>query len=419
MSEITTFNRMQLRWPVRALNQLGARRGKNKIDFSAAEIVQQAQRRTRLHDFGEDNFSPALELLIDSCQREARLSTIGKLAFRSDILRTLCNRLLMQRDREDFPKIAQQKIRQPLFITGLPRSGTTLLHSLLACDPKHRAPLTWEVMAPSPPTRIDERRRIRRARLSLSCLQWIAPTFRKVHAVSATLPQECISLMSPSFLSDQFDTMYYVPTYRAWFLAQDLAPAYRYHRRFLQQLQQRQKERRWVLKAPTHMFALETLLAVYPDACFVQTHRDPLQSIASVSSMIAVLRSIFSDEVDPQQIGADAMRYWSHTISHFLPQRDRLLRGRICDISYRELSEDPIGAARRVYQYFGWSISRKAEVAMRAALAAQPREQHGFHHYDAAQFGLALMPEGERFAEYCRRFGFEAPHALATTEAAA
>ncbi len=139
----------------------------------------------------------------------------------------------MERDRQLYPNIRRQEIREPLFIVGLPRSGTSLLHILLAADPEHRSPLMWEVMTPSPPTLDDEKRRIRRATQSCNYFNWLAPTFRYVHAVGAELPQECVRLMTPTFMSDQFDTMYYVPSYRAWFFRQDLRPAYQYHRRFL------------------------------------------------------------------------------------------------------------------------------------------------------------------------------------------
>lgn len=418
----STLDQTRSPFPVRVLNHCGAWVGQSVIAtprITAENLVATAMRYTRCDDFGDGDFIEPLSRLIESCLAEARLNTIGRFAFRSDLLRTLCNRLVIERDRKIFRKISRQQIQEPLFIVGLPRSGTTLLHTLLACDPNHRAPLTWEVMQPSPPNSRQEQERIRRAEKNLSWLQWLAPTFRQVHAIGAELPQECVSLMSPSFLSDQFDTMYYVPSYRAWFLKQDLLPAYRYHRRFLQHLQQRKRGRRWVLKAPAHMFALPALLSVYPDACFVQTHRDPMQAIASVSSLIAILRRIFSEKIDPLQIGRDAIRYWSETLHTFLQQRDRLIRGRICDVQYSEIRRDPIAALRRVYRYFGWSLSREAERRMRIALARQPREQHGSHRYHSAQFGLDSLPESQLFEEYCARFHLLLPGKIQEAERAA
>jgi len=229
-----------------------------------------------------------------------------------------------------------------------------------------------------------------------------------VHAVGAELPQECVGLMTPTFMSDQFDTMYYVPSYRAWFFRQDLLPAYEYHRRFLQHLQVRQSARRWVLKAPTHMFALPTLLSVYPDALFVQTHRAPLDAMASVSSLITILRRVFSDAVDPLIVCQEAIGYWSETLDRFLQERDRLAANRICDLNYIEIRRDPIAAVRRIYEHFGWLLSQKAEQRMRRVVASQAHEQSGLHRYDLSQFGLDPAEGAEAFAAYCERFDLSA-----------
>ena len=282
-SSTTTLDQTRPILPVRLLNGCGTLLDKSRIPrapIRAVDLIKTAKRRCGLDDFGGGDFFEGLARLIDSCQRESQLNLIGRIVLRADLIRTLCSRLFMQWDRKAYPSIVRQEIRDPLFIVGLPRSGTTLLHTLLALDPEHRVPLTWEVMTPSPPTGDNEKRRIQRAISSCNCFNWLAPTFRQVHPVGAELPQECVSLMAPTFMSDQFDAMYYVPSYRAWFFHQDLRPAYEYHRRFLQHLQVRRCARRWVLKAPTHMFALPTLLDVYPDALFVQTHRAPLDAMA-------------------------------------------------------------------------------------------------------------------------------------------
>jgi hypothetical protein len=269
-------------------------------------------------------------------------------------------------------------------------------------------------MSPSPPTSVDVDLRIRHAQRNLSSLRWLAPTFDRVHATGAELPQECVSLMSPSFLSDQFDTMFYVPSYRGWFLKQDLRPAYEFHRRFLQHLQHRANGRRWILKAPAHMFAAKTLLSIYPDARFVQTHREPIVAIASVSSLITILRRIFSDDVDPIQIGRDAVDYWSEALTSFMREREQLSADRICDLQYADIRRDPIAAARRIYEHFDWNFSAETEKRMRAALADQSRSANGRHRYDAAQFGLNST---ERFAAYCERFGLASPHPAAPVDA--
>ena len=404
----TTVQQVRPLLPVRLFNGFGALLEKTRIPstrMSATDLIETAKRRSGLDDFGEGEFLDALSRLLDSCQDEAQLNLIGKIALKTDVLETLCARLQMERDRQLYPDIARHEIREPLFIVGLPRSGTSVLHRLLAADPEHRSPLMWEVRSPSPPTRDDEKRRIKRARQSCNFFNWLAPTFRYVHTVGPEVPQECVSLMTPTFLSDQFDAMYYVPSYRAWFFRQDLRPAYEYHRRFLQHLQFRRAARRWILKAPTHMFAVPALLSVYPDALFVQTHRTPVDSMASVSSLVTILRSAFSDAVDSSTVSREAIHYWSETMKKFLPERDRLANNRICDIQYDEIRREPIRAVRRIYEYFGWSLSHEAERRMRVLVASQAKRQSANHRYDLSQFGFSAGEVLSVFATYCQQFG--------------
>jgi hypothetical protein len=418
-SSATTLDQTRPTLPVRLLNGCGALLDKSPIPrtpLRAIDLIETAKRRCSLDDFGGGDFFEGISRLLDSCQREAQLNLVGRIVLRADLIRTLCSRLFIQRDRKAYPSIERQEIREPLFIVGLPRSGTTVLHTLLASDPDHRVPLTWEVMTPSPPTRENEKRRIQRAISSCNCFNWLAPTFRQVHPVGAELPQECVSLMAPTFLSDQFDAMYYVPSYRAWFFRQDLRPAYEYHRRFLQHLQVRQNAQRWVLKAPTHMFALQTLLAVYPDALFVQTHRAPLDAMASVSSLITILRRVFSDAVDPLTVCREAIDYWSKTLAKFLQERGLLAEHRICDVDYVEIRRNPLAAVRHIYEHFGWSLSQKVEGRMRRALASQPEERHRLHRYDLSQFGVEEADSAARFAAYCDRFGLAARRKYAAGE---
>jgi hypothetical protein len=420
-SSATTLDQTRPTLPVRLLNGCGALLDKSPILRTAlrsVDLIETAKRRCGLDDFGGGDFFEGISRLLDSCQREAQLNLIGRIVLRADLIRILCSRLFIQRDRKAYPSIVRQEIREPLFIVGLPRSGTTVLHTLLASDPDHRVPLTWEVMTPSPPTHDNKKRRIQRAISSCNCFNWLAPTFRQVHPVGAELPQECVSLMAPTFMSDQFDAMYYVPSYRAWFFRQDLRPAYEYHRRFLQHLQVRQNARRWVLKAPTHMFALPSLLTVYPDALFVQTHRAPLDAMASVSSLITILRRVFSDAVDPLTVCREAIDYWSKTLAKFLQERAVLAEHRICDVDYVEIHRDPLAVVRRIYGHFGWALSQKVEERMRRALASQPEERHRLHRYDLSQFGVEEAESAARFAVYCDRFGLAARRKYAAREPA-
>src|SRR6266516_6261506 len=404
----TTLQQIRPQLPVRLFNGFGALLEKTRIPSTrmfATDLIETAKRRSGLDDFGEGDFFEALSRLLEPCQDEARLNLIGKIALKTDVLETLCARLQMERDRQLYPDITRQEIHQPLFIVGLPRSGTSVLHRLLGADPEHRSPLMWVVRSPSPPTRHDEKRRIQRATQSCNFFNWLVPTFRYAHTVGAEVPQECVSLMTPTFLSDQFDAMYYVPSYRTWLFRQDLRPAYAYHRRFLQHLQFRRAAPRWILKAPTHMFAMPALLFIYPDALFVQTHRTPVDAMASVSSLVTILRSAFSDAVDPVTVCREAVDYWSETMDKFLDERDRLVSKRICDIEYDEISRHPIAAVKRIYDHFGWSLSQQAEQRMRTLVATHAQRQPGNHRYHLSQFGSSAEEVLTAFAPYCQRFG--------------
>src|SRR5262245_21179492 len=404
----TTLQQIRPQLPVRLFNGFGALLQKSRIPSTrlfATDLFDTANRRSELDDFGTGDFFEALSRLLESCQQEARLNLIGKIALRTDVVETLCARLQMERDRKLYSDITRQEIREPLFIVGLPRSGTRVLHRLLGADPEHRTPLMWAVRSPSPPTADDEKRRIQRATQSCNFFNWLAPTFRYAHTVGAEVPQECVSLMTPTFMSDQFDAMYYVPSYRTWFFRQDLRPAYEYHRRFLQHLQFRRVARRWILKAPTHMFAFPALLSVYPDALFVQTHRTPVDAMASVSSLVAILRSAFSDAVDPLIVCREAIDYWSKTMDKFLRERERLANNRICDIQYDEIRRQPIRAVRRIYEFFGWSLSGEAEQNMQVLIASQAKRESANHRYDLSQFGANEDALLNAFAPYCERFG--------------
>jgi len=384
--------------------------GRRFIPLEEARLLAAARRRTRLSDFGDPSFHEPLRRLVRSFEIDARLSFMGRLAAREDLTRLLTNRLKMERDRQWHPEITAEEIRRPLFITGLPRSGTTLLHGLMAQDPANRSPLNWEMLYPSPPperSRYETDPRIELAERQLRWFHRLVPDFRKIHPVGARLPEECLIITSYSFLSFQFQTTHDVASYQAWLESQDLRPAYRFHRQFLQHLQWHCPAERWVLKAPAHLFGLGALFAVYPDAGVILTHRDPLEVVASVASLHTVLRSTFSDAVDPIAVGAEVTRRWAAGITRALHARDEggVPADRFLDIRYTDLVRDPLGMVRRIYRHFGLPLTPAAEDRMRRFLAENPKDKHGRHVYSLAQFGLDADVERERYQVYRDRFG--------------
>jgi hypothetical protein len=390
-----------LSFTLRILEKVGLMRQPLQTEVLLASV----RRQTGLDDFGDETFREPLSRLLDSCQNEARLNTFGKCALTQDTLQLLINRLHIQRDRGQWPRIAEEAIIAPLFITGLPRTGTTLLHGLLAQDHDlYYAPATWEVMFPSPPPSLGENKRIKRAERRLAGFDWLAPEFRKIHPVSAHLPQECIAIMSHTFMSDQFPAMYDIPAYLAWLQHQDMRPVYQYHRQFLQHLQYGRPARRFVLKAPVHMLAIEALFAIYPDALVVQTHREPLEILPSAASLTMVLRSTFSDFVDPAAIGSEMTKFWGDAMERFLDARKGLRAEAFIDVDYPDLIGDPIGVVRRLYSKLGDDLSSEVELRMRAFLEAYPRAKHGQHSYTLATFGMDPEKISKCFSSYCTRF---------------
>jgi hypothetical protein len=367
-------------------------------------LIATARRRAKLVNFGDEGFREPLGRLLDSCASEGRLNSIGKLALTEDLLQLLINRLQVWRDRQHWPGIGKQAIIAPIFILGLPRTGTTLLHGLLAQDyDAFSAPVTWEVMFPSPPPSLGQKGRIQRANRRLSCFLLLAPEFQKVHPVSADLPQECIAIMSHTFMSDQFAAMYNVPAYGSWLKQQDMRPVYQFHREFLQHLQYGRPARRFVLKAPVHMLSIEPLFATYPDALVVQTHREPLEVLPSAASLTTLLRSVFSDFVDPAAIGNDMTKYWQDALDKFLATRKGLRHSAFFDLEYSDLVRDPIECVRSLYRWLERDLSYDVELRMRAFLSAHPNGKHGSHSYTLAAFDMDPDRLSEHFSSYRTR----------------
>ena len=401
-------------WTVTDIIRRGGRlvggTGRRFVRLDEEGLLAAAQRRTRLADFGDLAFRDPLQRLLHSLDTEARLNLVGRVAAREDITRVLVNRLELQRDRQQYPGIAAEEIRRPLFITGMPRSGSTLLHGLLAQDPANRVPLNWETLHPSPPPEWathETDRRIERAEREIRWFSLLAPQFRKIHPVGARLPEECVVILSHAFLSFQFSSTYFVPSYQSWLEQQDLSPAYRFHRQFLQHLQWRCGSERWVLKAPPHLPGLRALFATYPDAGVIMTHRDPLEVVASVASLHTVLRQTFSDAVDPLQVGPEVAGLLAGDIRRGLQVLDNgcVPADRLLNVTYSALIADPLAVVRRIYAQFDLPLTAAVEARMQRFLAEHPRDRDGHHEYSLQQFGLDADRERERFRTYRERFG--------------
>jgi hypothetical protein len=339
-------------------------------------------------------------------RNEAALTTLGRVTVRELIVSLLENLLHLEAERARTPAIADRRIESPVFIIGLPRTGTTLLHGLMSEDPDNRVPRTWEVMFPAtfPNTEqgIDSARKLTASRLAWA--NRLAPQFKTIHPIAPDLPQECIAITAQVFMSIQFHTTHDVPSYETWFERHSQRLGYEFHYRLLQHLEARSPGQRWVLKAPGHLFALDDLLARYPDAKIIQTHRDPLRVMASMASHATVLRRAFSDSANPERIAADWTERWAQALRKFLAIRDRSAPEQFLDLGYDDIENSPLATVERVYSFLGRRLSDAARAAMSRFLDANPKNKHGVHRYTLAQYGLDRETEMRRFGDYCARF---------------
>ncbi|MEA2738669.1 MAG: hypothetical protein QOH05_1976 [Acetobacteraceae bacterium] len=384
-------------------------------------LIHAARRQTGLSDFGDTSFIGPLTRLLESCAKESALGIIGRSATKWDIVRFLSNLLLLQDASARCPEINTAPIRQPVFITGLPRSGTTFLHRLMLMDPSNRAPAVWETISPSPRagTRVQ---RITRVARQLKAFEWLAPDFRALHPLEATSPQECSEVTAHVFRSLRFDTNYHVPSYRNWLDADVVRhlPAYRFHKQFLQFLQHQDEQhpqtrrpngapRRWVLKCPEHLFALQAIRAVYPDARLVFVHRDPVKVLLSQARLTEVLRRPFTRRLDPRTLGPDESRRWLDGTRRMMAVGDDAgFPDPVCHVHHMDLISDPLTTVENVYRHFGMLLGPEMASSIDAYVAAKPKGGYGEHSYHFEDHGLDEHQERARFRPYMVRFGVTA-----------
>lgn len=395
---------------VRLLLQVLARVGIRLDRFDEASLLSAATRATGLSDWGGEDFREPLRILIDEYQQDANLNEIGRMVVRWELLDGLVNRLRIQAQIQRRPEILSANVRRPLFIVGLARTGTTLLHRLLAQDPAHRVMPLWESMSPCPvsgsiPGGTEPRRRA--AEWIVRRMNRAMPLLAAAHEMEADSPEECYRLFRNSFASDHFVAFTDIPRYVDWYRRHDMRTPYAYYRRQLQLLQWFRPAERFVLKCPSHLQHLDALAATFPDALIVQTHRDPAPVIASGCSLLMIMRSLFNRRIDPVGFGRFYLESLAYRMKKALGDRSRRPAEQFHDVSYGDLVRDPLEEVRRLYRSFDLDLTETAERNMRQWLACNPQHKRGKHHYDLGQFGLTIGDVHQGFAEYLTQFPLE------------
>jgi hypothetical protein len=397
---------------IAALNGLGKLLGRFGVQASLREasLVAATRRSTGLQHWGDEAFREPLRKLLDSVEHEARLHPLGRLMVRRNLIRILKNRLRMEAEFQLHPEILERRVEAPVFIVGLQRTGTTLLHRLLALEPSLRALATWEAINPaSPPGRRAGRPdpRLRTARLAEQGLRYLAPDFFAIHPAEADAPEEDVLLFDYSFWTTVPEATQNVPSFSSWLEGADHSEAYRYYEKVIKLLLW-QRPGRWLGKTPHHLEHLDTLLEVFPDAKIIQTHRDPTRVIASFCSMVSHARGIFSDQVDSLEVGHQWGAKAARMLKQAMAARARLGPEAFIDVAYADLLADPIGEVRRVCERIGSPLKPHIEQSMREWLADNPQHRYGRHRYALEDFGLDRETEERRFADYRARF--QIPH---------
>lgn len=372
------------------------------------DLIEDVCRRTGMDDFGDMRFREGLEVLLRACREEADLSLFGYFGTRWDIRRFLTNLLRFRHEEKRNPKILQSRIQQPIIITGLPRSGTTFLHTLLAADPANAAPRVWQLIHPYPDgaNKTDRDNRRRRVDRQLRMFQLLAPGFRRMHPIRAISPQECSEINAHVFASLRFDTTYSVPSYRRWLDEIGHLDGYRFHRRFLQHLQHQEDSRRWVLKCPDHIFALATIREIYPDARFVFVHRDPLRVLASLFRLTEVLRRPFTRRLDRCALARQECERWFKATELMIRAADEEpFHEPIFHIHFRDLVSDPVRAVKRLYEHFRLSLDPGAQARISTVAEAESLATRGSKQQRQYMYQIDTAAECKRFAPYAARFG--------------
>jgi Sulfotransferase family len=379
--------------------------------FVPDRLVEQACELAGSADFGDfgfgDSWRDGLALLCDGLARQARLSELGVEIACGDILRALTNRLQIVAHRAAVPTVAAGEIDRPIVIVGQPRTGTTILYDLLAQDPDLRPPLTWEVDYPCPPAQPESYAtdpRIAQTQATLEASELIIPGFLKFHPMGALVGQECVRIFASEFTSMIFSVQYRLPDYYRWLLYDaDHAAAYRFHRIFLQHLQSGVPGQ-WLLKTPSHLWRLDTLVGEYPDALIVQTHRDPLNVIASLTALTGLLRRMASDDVDLAECAAQSYEEITVGLDRAIALRDKLPDAAVTDVLFADFMADPWATIATIYERLGRELRPETEQRMRAFLATHPGDGGG-GRYTWADTGLDAAEVRERVRDYQERFG--------------
>lgn len=384
------------------------------IRMKAETIFQRGVSRAGIGlDAGDEwsHIGGDLGSLVNSLNDQASLSMIGKIMVKTDLERMLVNYLQVKNYLGQMPDEAGGRVEKPVFIVGMPRTGSSFLHNLMASDPGWRAPKYWETLYSSPPapSGAPDLKRIGKAKRDLGMFHLMAPRYRSIYMYGAELAAECIAVMAMAFSSPRFGFTYRVPEYWESLLKSRCRRGYHFHRQFLTFLQSGEPGCRWLLKAPAHIMFLDALLETYPDSRLIFTHRHPMAAMPSIASNTYTLRKVFSGKENPEQVGSEELDRWSRgwSTASKVRQSPALPPDNRVDVQYDQLMKNPILTVQNIYRQFGMDFTENARHSMQAFLNANQKNKHGKHHYQASTFGINHEQVDAQFADYISEFNLK------------
>jgi hypothetical protein len=371
----------------------------------ARRLHVRASNETALTDFGEPSYTVGLSKFLRDLLANPLVDDDVGLAD-TMVVAILRSRLYSQAGWAGHREYESVDLRAPVVILGIPRTGTTLLHKLLALDPQFQVLENWLIDQPTPRPPLESRGSYPGYLLASARAASRDEEARRRHDIGAGDADECIRLMSQDFVGNLLGAAFPVPEFDVWWRAQDLTPVYRRYADNLRLIGLSAPERTWLLKNPSHVGALGPLLAVFPDARIVQTHRDPWEAVSSCASLVAGRQRLLGRSFDAHAVGARELDYWSWAASDCDAVRDQVGVD-VCDVDYRELASHPVRVARRVYEHFGMDLAPAVEATMRAWVERNPQDKLGRHVYSGSDYGLTPDEVSEAFGSYVARHGLD------------
>lgn len=366
------------------------------------DLHASATKACGLDDFGEDDYTEGLGVLLESYVRDAGLTELGSKMNRYFIRGALVARLLSEASWKANPEYATARVERPIFVTGLPRTGTTALHRLLTADPRHQGLEMWlaEFPQPRPPRDTWESNPVfQQIQSGLEQHHVENPEFMGLHYMSASDVEECWQLLRQTFKSISYESLSYLPTYSKWLQQQNWNNAYTRHKKNLQLIGLNQPERRWILKNPSHLFALDELMAVYPDALIIQTHRPPATIIPSMCSLAEAAGEGWSAVFNGELIGTTQLELWSRGLHAFNEARAKYDPAQFIDVDFRDFRADPMGTVENIYRTFGLDLTDAAATQMRTLdEESKSGDRKPVHKYSLEDYGLTEDEVNAAFA---------------------